>query len=1080
MERRDDEAVEEEHTMYGHGAMTEEELDAKYPNRPHNHAKTLPFHDLYLTLFNPLNENKKKATGPRVARRKQGPHGQHKTPHEVRRAIIQRFISRWRQVVGNDIYPALRLIVPEKDRDRGMYGLKELTLGKLLVRVMKIDKNSEDGYNLLHWKLPGVKSSSAMAGDFAGRCYEIIRKRPMRTTPGNMTVGEVNELLDRLSIAQKEENQQLIIEEFYKRMNAEELMWLIRIILKQMNVGATEKTIFEIWHPDAENLFNVSSSLRRVCWELYDPNVRLEGEDRGIKIMQCFQPQLAAFQMRSMEQMVSKMGLSEEDPYFWIEEKLDGERMQLHMIEDEGMPGGKRFGFWSRKAKDYTYLYGNSFEDLNAALTCHIKEAFNKGVRNIILDGEMVTWNAEEDMPVPFGTLKTAALEQQSNPFSTGHRPLYRVFDCLYLNDVDLTRYTLRKRREALHASIKSIHRRIEIHEYHEGKTAADIEPLLRQIIAEGGEGLVLKNPRSDYRLNERNEDWIKVKPEYMTEFGEALDCVVVGGYYGSGHRGGRLSSFLCGLRVNDAMVEHHGVNPQLTYSFFKVGGGFTAADYAEIRHRTEGKWMDWDPRNPPSDWIELGGWTSNRQYERPDVWIKPENSVVLSVKAASTQKSDQFRTPVTLRFPRFKKLRTDKSWKEALSLQEFMTLKDRAEEEKRDKQDKKFTVDEERRKRSNRKRKRELVIQGQEETFHVPYAGPATGVFDGLSFFVMTEAQKPLKKSKAEIEQFIKANGGSIVASEKDSKTILIADRNLVKVASLRKRDQRNIFRPSWLFDCVKQSEQDVGRKSLLLPPEPQHLFHITTADAGRYDANVDEFGDSYARDVTPEELLVLFQRMRANGVNGSGRDSGRDSGTYELIDQLKQHDHAVDSVRGWLFHGVVAYLETVSAETRRLLEFAGGRETSTLRDSKITHVVLSEHSGKLKDIRRAVSSKNPQPRIVTTNWVVDSWREKTRLVESVSATVLLKALGHNLYGNLIPRIYFPRCSTRMAFPPMIASAVSEFSSKARLTACEFSLTLSHSLSPTSSGGKKGWSVPNISLSAPEESTAALSPTSA
>ncbi|KAK0767367.1 DNA ligase (ATP), partial [Friedmanniomyces endolithicus] len=54
--------------------------------------------------------------------------------------------------------------------------------------------------------------------------------------------------------------------------------------------------------------------------------------------MQCFQPQLAAFQMRSMEIMVAQMNPTEDDPEFWIEEKLDGERMQLHMIEDETMP----------------------------------------------------------------------------------------------------------------------------------------------------------------------------------------------------------------------------------------------------------------------------------------------------------------------------------------------------------------------------------------------------------------------------------------------------------------------------------------------------------------------------------------------------------------------------------------------------------------------------------------------------------------------------------------------------------------------------------------------------------------------
>ena len=93
--------------------MTEQELDEKYPNRPHNHSKTLPFHVLFIDLFNPLNDNKKKPTGPVQARRKVGPDGPRNSPNEIRRSIIDRFISRWRNEVGNDIWPAFSLIVPE-------------------------------------------------------------------------------------------------------------------------------------------------------------------------------------------------------------------------------------------------------------------------------------------------------------------------------------------------------------------------------------------------------------------------------------------------------------------------------------------------------------------------------------------------------------------------------------------------------------------------------------------------------------------------------------------------------------------------------------------------------------------------------------------------------------------------------------------------------------------------------------------------------------------------------------------------------------------------------------------------------
>ena len=544
-----------------------------------------------------------------------------------------------------------------------------------------------------------------------------------------MSIAEVNDRLDRLSAAQKEDQQVPIFAEFYRNMNPDELMWLIRIILRQMKVGATERTFFSIWHPEAEQLFNISSNLRRVCWELYDPSIRLEGDDKGVTLMQCFQPQLAQFQIQSMQKMVDKMRPTEKDDEFWIEEKLDGERMQLHMMSDDSVEGGKRFAFWSRKAKDYTYLYGNSFMDENSALTRHLKHAFDERVQSIILDGEMVTWDPELDVMLEFGTLKTAAIAQQKNPFSTGPRPLYKVFDILYVNGKPIANYVLRERRKTLETMVRNVERRMEIHTYTPAHKAAEIEPFLHQVIAERAEGLVLKNPRSAYRLNSRNDDWMKVKPEYMDGFGEDLDCIVIAGYYGSGRRGGRLSSFLCGLRVDENHVRQ-GANPMKCYSFFKVGGGFTTADYAEIRYRTEGKWHNWDPKRPPSEFIELGG--GELQYERPDVWIRPDESVVFAVKAAQVSSTDQFRTGYTLRFPRFKKLRLDRDWQSALSLSGFNALKSNVEKERKEKQ---FRIDDSRKRKQGVPRKKAMTVAGSDVALDRPYAGPATDIFAGLNF---------------------------------------------------------------------------------------------------------------------------------------------------------------------------------------------------------------------------------------------------------------------------------------------------------------------------------------------------------
>ncbi|EYB32402.1 hypothetical protein FG05_04154 [Fusarium graminearum] len=955
---QNDDAQHEDDIQYASMGVTREELEEKYPNRPKNHSKTLVFSELFREVFNPLNENKKQnaaGSGPKKSFR-----GVNKlSPHEQRRHIIDRFITRWRKEVGPDFYPALRLILPDKDRDRGVYGLKENAIGKLLVKLMKIDKNSEDGYSLLHWKLPGQTMASRLAGDFAGRCFEVISKRPMRTQVGNMTIAEVNEQLDKLASSSGE---------------------MENLLLKQMKVGATEKTFLDLWHPDGDALFSVSSSLKRVCWELWNPEIRLEQDETGVALMQCFQPQLAQFQMpASFQKMIQLLRPTEEDPEFWIEEKLDGERMQVHMVQDKSHPGGRKFCFWSRKAKDYTYLYGDGLQDETSSLTRHLKDAFASGVKNLILDGEMITWDMGVDKIVPFGTLKTAAISEQQNKSGTdsvGHRPLFRVFDILYLNNKPLTQYTLRDRHRALEKAIKPVYRRLEIHEYTSATSADAIEPLLREVVANASEGLVLKNPRSMYRLNSRNDDWLKVKPEYMSEFGESLDCVIIAGYYGTGKRGGALSSFLCGLRVTQNHIQA-GANPEKCFSFFKVGGGFRAEDYAEIRHRTEGKWIEWDQRNPPSEYIELGGGEA-RQFERPDVWIRPKDSVVVSVKAASVGPSDSFALGFTLRFPRFRRLRLDRSWNTALSLEEFQELKQRVDEESKEKA---MTVED--RKRHNPKRvKRELTIAG-EDTKVAEFMGETTKLFEGLEFCVLSEALKPYKKTKTQLETIIKENGGVISQrAAPGTNMVLIADKKVVKVASLVKGGDVNIIRPKWIRDCL---EQELG--AFLLPFEDTHLFHATDALKRAASENTDQFGDSYTRDLSIEELRQVMNDMPKI-------EDGISFDKNEFLQQLEERGKDLGPLKSLTFRRYVMLFHAVEAGDKRisrlenLVRYGGGSVTGDANDLSVTHVVIQGDDpmqvGEAADmIRKELSSRSIQPRVVTGAWIDECWKESTLLDE-------------------------------------------------------------------------------------------------
>ncbi|KAI0551040.1 ATP dependent DNA ligase domain-containing protein [Xylaria curta] len=968
-QERDPGAIDEEKRQYLTGRDTVETLDAKYPNRPRNHGRTLFFADLYKGLFDPLSANKSQP-----ARRGRG--ASKANTHEYRHRVIERFISRWRNEVGNDFFPALRLILPTSDRERGVYGMKENALARLLIKMMRLDRHSDDAQSMLKWRRPDQSSS---AGDFVDRCYNALARRPARIDPGDMRIADVNEMLDKLSAARGEKAQLPIIETFYQRMNAEELKWVIRIILKQMRIGATERTILELWHPDAQHLYNISSNLRRVCWELHDTSIRLTDDQTRITLMQCFQPQLAAYEMASsFDKMVEKLHSStrdtaggnkagrknkaEGDKEFYIEEKLDGERMQLHMLEDDSIRGGKRFRFWSRKAKDYTYLYGQGLHDKeNSALTRYLKNAFAPGVRNIILDGEMIVWDPLLKKVLKFGTLKGAAIESGDANGREAPQPVFRVFDIVFLNDQPLTQYTLRDRRNALAKAVPGEPYRLEVHKYITAKDSAEIEPCLRQIVSDASEGLMIKNPLSMYTVALRASDWIKVKPDYMDGFGENVDVVIVGGYYGSGHRGGRLSSFMCGLRVTEKEIAE-GAHPEKCLSFIKVGGGFRAEDYAEIRQLTQDKWHDWDVKKPPSKYIQLAG-GEKHPCERPDVWIRPSDSVVISVKAASAEESTSFASGVTLRFPRFRERRFDKTWEEALTYEEFEELVSAGKKEKKFRMEKK-------RQRERKRAKKELVIAGQ-DTAPATFEGPRSRLFANFEFCVLTDCTKPTKKSRVQLETLIKGHGGKVsLRADPSTGMILVAEKKVVKVASLIKAEagEIDIIRPNWLFDCIDNV--------YILPYETRHLFHARDGTRIKAEKMQDEFGDSYTRNLDVKELRQLLQDMPKK----------------EIVEPpFDKEDFDLGEMRSSLFKGMVIYLagtddaSSIQAfQVKNRLRFGGGALADNLDNEAVSHIVImskteAEEMDTAAEVRSTISSRRRVPRVISKEWVAECWKNRT-----------------------------------------------------------------------------------------------------
>lgn len=64
---------------------------------------------------------------------------------------------------------------------------------------------------------------------------------------------------------------------------------------------------------------------------------------------------------------------------------------------------------------------------------------------------------------------------------------------------------------------LKEITGRIEYAVDYKGTTAKDIRNRMDEVMANRGEGLVIKHPLSKYVLNGRNMDWIKVDLAFLS-----------------------------------------------------------------------------------------------------------------------------------------------------------------------------------------------------------------------------------------------------------------------------------------------------------------------------------------------------------------------------------------------------------------------------------------------------------------------------------------------------------------------------------------------------------------------------------
>ncbi len=469
-----------------------------------------------------------------------------------------------------------------------------------------------------------------------------------------LSVAELYELLLDIakdSGAQSQQRKQDKAVLLFEKLDPLSAKFVVRILLGRLRLGFSDMTIMDAlsWamcgDKSEREMLEAAYQRRADIGQLAAEYLRVDDADARHKLLseqytiQLGVPVVPALcqRLNSATEVIEKMHEVIAEP------KYDGLRVQIHVEKArDGKPTLLRT--FTRNLEESSAMFPE-LDKVVEKLKC----------QNCVLDGEAIGYDPQTNQLISFQQTIQRKRKHGVAEKAAEIPVRFYIFDLLYLNGENLIDKPLKERR----ALLEEVFTDDDVLVHTEGKVTSDPEQLRQyheQALAEGLEGVVMKQMSSGYQSGRKGWSWVKMKEAEgrKGKLSDTLDVIVMGYYLGRGKRAEfGIGAFLVGV---------YDQQQQQVLSLAKIGTGLTEETLGEVKRRCDALIVS---EQPPS-------YVVNKALI-PDKWCAPE--LVVEVAADELTTSPIHTAGQALRFPRFIKFRDDKRWDQATTLEELKSI---------------------------------------------------------------------------------------------------------------------------------------------------------------------------------------------------------------------------------------------------------------------------------------------------------------------------------------------------------------------------------------------------------------------